>query len=147
MYSRFWENDHFQACIAGTGSGTSLIYNGNIVERSKGFKLIGILCVLSTIELLCERTMLGSCMVCKLTSKNMRRSWFFYQWAQECSTNVSKCISLWHSSISLWDQCCQVCIKLIIWQNWQVVDVSQCVPLINIGKRIFVLATSEVKNL
>ena len=45
MYSRYWENGHIQVCIVDTGSRTSLICNGSIVEHMKGIKLIGVLCL------------------------------------------------------------------------------------------------------
>ena len=66
-------NGHILVCAAGTGSGISLILNGSIVERTKGLKLIGILCVYHS-RVLCERTMPGSCEACPLTSKDIEGS-------------------------------------------------------------------------
>ena len=65
-------NGHILACVAGTESGISIICIGSIVERTKGFKLIGILCLYRS-RVLCECTMLGSCEACPSTSKNIGR--------------------------------------------------------------------------
>ena len=72
---QIWGNGHILACVADTGSGISLICNGSIVERTKDFKLIGILCVtVINSRVLSEQTMLGSCEACPLTSKDIEES-------------------------------------------------------------------------
>ena len=63
-------NGHILACVAGTGSGISIICTGSIVERTKGFKLIGILCLYHS-RVLSEQAMPGSCEACPLTSKDI----------------------------------------------------------------------------
>ena len=67
MYSKYCENDHFQVCVAGTGSGTSLICSGAHDGLQADLHFV-------FYDLHFEQTILGSCVVCESTSNNMGRS-------------------------------------------------------------------------
>ena len=121
MYSRYEEIGHIQACIADTESRTSLICNDSIS------------CFLVAVELLCKRTMLGSCAMCGSTSKNMGRSLFAISGAKDKRPEALSLASI------------QIIMRrvppgyVVSSLNWKAINALQCVPIrINIGERAFV---------